>query len=174
MPTLPKVHHQKFSFGQAEDLPSRHKTESWYMCWVKHNHEQAVIEEFGAIGVDVVIPLINKKPIFPGYAFTLADRDNWYRAHDLRRLNHWTIVQDPRGLEEDLLKIKRVATHIPIIKKPVFVIGAYVRIKPPHSLAGICGTVERITDNHISVNIQCLCAVSFAIDSSCLEVVKLV
>jgi transcription antitermination factor NusG len=93
-------------------------------------------------------PLTSFVPLFPGYLFLLADRDERVAALATRRVVRTLEVADQEGLWRDLRQIYQlIASGAPVTPEDKLVPGAAVEIRCG-PLAGLRGVIVRAASGH--------------------------
>lgn len=132
----------------------------WWALHVKPRQEKSLARELHERRSPYYLPLIEQRtlvrgrvvpsflPLFPGYVFLLADRDERIAALATKRVVRSLEVADQAELRHDLGQVARmIATGRPVTATERLVPGVAVEI---HSgpLAGLRGVVERTASGH--------------------------
>jgi transcription antitermination factor NusG len=130
---------------------------AWYVLHTRPRQEKSLARHLHAAGVSFYLPAIPRRrrlsnrvltahmPLFPGYVFLFADRDERQTALASNRIAHAIPVYDQARLWDDLRQVDRLlGTGVPVAAEARLAPGTPVEITTG-PLAGLCGTVIRTT-----------------------------
>jgi transcription antitermination factor NusG len=125
----------------------------WYALHTRPRQEKSLARHLYAAGVSFFLPAIPRRrrlptrvvtthmPLFPGYLFLYADRDERQTALASNRVAHAIEVRDQARLWDDLLQVNRLlGVGAPVTAEAQLAPGTPVEITTG-PLAGLCGTV---------------------------------
>ncbi len=128
---------------------------AWYVLHVRPRQEKSLARQLHAAGVPHYLPSVPRSsrirnrvftahvPLFPGYLFLFADRDERITALASNRVVHTLEVHDQPRLWDDLRQVHRLlGTGVPVTAESRLAPGTPVEITTG-PLAGLCGTVVR-------------------------------
>jgi transcriptional antiterminator RfaH len=143
-----------------EDLfhPGTSATEnerSWHVVHTRSRQEKALARQLGAGRIPFYLPLIRRRlrsggrttvshvPLFPGYVFVLANREERWSVVSTRRVVRPLEVADQAGLWHDLRQVQRLITSgAALMAEDRWQAGVRVRIRSG-PLAGLEGQILR-------------------------------
>jgi transcriptional antiterminator RfaH len=127
----------------------------WYVLHTKPRQEKSLARHLHAAGIAYYLPTVLRRstvrsrvltahvPLFPGYVFLNADREERVTALASNRVVNSLIVADPSRLWDDLRQIDRLLNvGLPVSTETFLAPGTPVEITTG-PLAGLCGTVVR-------------------------------
>jgi transcriptional antiterminator RfaH len=127
----------------------------WYVLHTRPRQEKSLARYLHAAGVSFYLPTVPRRsnvrgrvltahaPLFPGYLFLCADRDERVTALASNRIVNALEVSDRPRLWDDLRQIDRLlGTGLPVSDEMILAPGTPVEITTG-PLAGLCGTVIR-------------------------------
>jgi len=130
---------------------------AWYVLHTRPRQEKSLARHLHASGVSFYLPAIPRRrrfsnrvltahmPLFPGYLFLFADRDERQTALTSNRVAHAIEVHDQSRLWDDLRQVDRLlGTGVSVSTESRLAPGTPVEITTG-PLAGLCGTVIRTT-----------------------------
>ena len=128
---------------------------SWHVLHAKPRQEKSLARHLRAAGISYYLPtvprrcqargrvLVTHAPIFPGYLFLHADRDERLTALTSNRVVHALPVHDQARLWDDLRQVERLlGAGLAVAAETRLAPGTPVEITTG-PLAGLCGTVVR-------------------------------
>ncbi len=128
---------------------------AWYVLHTRPRQEKSLARNLLATGVSYYLPTVPRRcrargriltahaPLFPGYLFIYADRDERLAALASNRVANTLPVHDQARLWGDLRQIDRLlGAGLPIAAEARLAPGTPVEITTG-PLAGLCGTVVR-------------------------------
>lgn len=128
---------------------------AWYVLHTRPRQEKSLARQLHAAGVSFYLPAIPRRrrlsnrvltahmPLFPGYLFLYADRDERLTALASNRIAHAIEVHDQPRLWDDLRQVDRLlGTGVPVTAESQLAPGTRVEITTG-PLAGLCGSVIR-------------------------------
>jgi transcriptional antiterminator RfaH len=138
----------------VEQWPA-HAERRWYAMYTKPQQEKSLARQLVEAAVPFYIPMVARRwllrgrpvishvPLFPSYAFVLADRQERVTALRTQRILRTLDVDDQQRLWKDLAQIERlVASGAPILPEDRLRPGMKVVIKTG-PLQGLAGTIVR-------------------------------
>jgi transcription antitermination factor NusG len=127
----------------------------WQVMHTRSRQEKALARQLGAGRIPFYLPLITRRsrsggraivshvPLFPGYVFVLASREERWSVLSTRRVVRPLEVVDQAGLWRDLRQVQRlIASGEPLVSEPRWQPGVRVKICGG-PLAGLVGQVLR-------------------------------
>jgi len=136
----------------ADDEPGER---AWFVLHTRPRQEKSLARHLHASGVSYYLPAVPRRrrfstrvltahmPLFPGYLFLLADRDERQVALGSNRVAHAIEVHDQCRLWEDLRQVDRLlGSGMPVATETRIAPGTPVEITTG-PLAGLCGTVVK-------------------------------
>ena len=127
----------------------------WHVMHTRSRQEKALARQLGAGRIPFYLPLIARRsrsggraivshvPLFPGYVFVLASREERWSAVSTRRVVRPLEVVDQAGLWRDLRQVQRlIASGEALVPESRWQPGARVKIYSG-PLAGLVGQVLR-------------------------------
>lgn len=140
-----------FEHEYQEDAKQR----CWHVMHTRPRQEKSLAREMHRAGVPFYLPLLTRQcrvpgrtlhshvPLFPGYVFLLACREERNIALSTKRVVHSLDVNDQPGLWHDLRQIQRlIASGAPITPEDRLRPGVLVEIQSG-PLAGLRGQIIR-------------------------------
>jgi len=128
---------------------------AWFVLHTRPRQEKSLARHLHAAAVPYYLPAIPRRrrfstrvltahmPLFPGYLFLLADREERQSALSSNRVAHAIEVHDQARLWDDLQQIHRLlGAGVPVATESRIAPGTPVEITTG-PLAGLCGTVVR-------------------------------
>jgi transcription antitermination factor NusG len=128
---------------------------AWYVLHTKPRQEKSLARHLHAANVSYFLPTVPRRsqargrvltahaPLFPGYLFLHADRDERLTALASNRVVHALPVHEQGRLWDDLRQIVRLlGAGLPVAAETQLAPGTPVEITTG-PLAGLCGTVVR-------------------------------
>jgi transcription antitermination factor NusG len=140
---------------QPESCPGQ-----WWVLHTRPRQEKSLARQLGELRVPFYLPIVARRfrvrgramtshmPLFPGYVFLLADRDQRLVALATNRVVRTLPVNDQPQLWHDLMQLQRlIATGSPITPEERLAPGSKVEI---HSgpLAGLKGKIVKQATGH--------------------------
>lgn len=135
------------------DSPPSART--WYVLHTKPRQEKSLARTLFAADVSFFLPTVPRRsqcrgrtltahaPLFPGYVFLYADREERVTALESNRVANVLPVHDQGGLWDDLKQVNRLlGAGLPVAAESQLAPGTPVEITTG-PLAGLCGTVIR-------------------------------
>jgi transcription antitermination factor NusG len=126
---------------------------AWYVLHTRPRQEKSLARHLHAAGVSFYLPAVPRRrrlstrvltahmPLFPGYLFLLADREERQTAMMSNRVAHAIEVHDQARLWDDLRQVDRLlGTGVSVSTEERLAPGTPVEITTG-PLAGLCGTV---------------------------------
>lgn len=128
---------------------------SWYVLHTRPRQEKSLARHLHAANVPYFLPTVPRRarirsrvktahaPLFPGYLFLHADRDERLTALASNRVAHALAVHEQARLWDDLRQIDQLlGAGLPVATESQLAPGTPVEITTG-PLAGLCGTVIR-------------------------------
>lgn len=138
--------------GPTNDRPA---DRAWFVLHTRPRQEKSLARHLHASGVSFYLPAVPRRrrfsarvltahmPLFPGYLFLLADREERQVALASNRVAHAIEVHDQARLWEDLRQVDRLlGSGVPVAAEARLAPGTPVEITTG-PLAGLCGTVVK-------------------------------
>jgi transcriptional antiterminator RfaH len=145
---------------QTPNIEAATTDEQWWVLHTRPRQEKALARQLFELQVPFYLPTVAHRyrlrgrpmtshvPLFPGYVFLLADRDQRLTALSTNRVVRSLPVADQQMLWHDLTQIHRlIASGAPITPEERLVPGTLVEIRSG-PLAGLKGKILRHASGH--------------------------
>jgi transcriptional antiterminator RfaH len=145
----------RYPAGLFDDPADPAADRAWYVLHVRPRQEKSLARHLHAAGVSYYLPAVARRctvrnrvltahvPLFPGYLFLYADRDERITALASNRVVQTLDVHDQPRLWDDLRQVHRLlGTGVPVATESRLAPGTPVEITIG-PLAGLHGTVVR-------------------------------
>lgn len=158
---------------------------AWSVAHTKPRQEKALGDALGVAGICCFVPCfqqskvyghrhrVTSHPLFPGYAFVFATREQVAQALMTNRVASILRVQDQDRLEFELTQVDRaIAGQAVLDPFPYLAVGRRVRVAKG-AMMGLEGLIdEKLSPMRLVLNVSMLGrALSLEIDAAALEVV---
>jgi transcriptional antiterminator RfaH len=154
MPTLPPEP-DVYPPSLFDAAPAVEQARDWWVAHTRPRQEKCLARQLYAGGVPFYLPQVGRRnrvrgrivtarvPLFPGYVFLLADRDERVAALATRRVARMIPVPDGDRLRHDLDQVRRlIDSGLPVLPEERLTPGMWVEVtRGP--LAGLSGQIVR-------------------------------